>query len=308
MPGTPSVIVTHQLGWRKGVQFAGQYLAQALGFLDAEGVAAEFIEGGADTNYRGLVASGRVLVSESTPLGMIDAALEGQDLVAFAAVMQRDPAALLSQRGRPIASLSDMLGKTIAAPAGVSHLVRALLRRADLPADDVAFTRPGDDAGRLAAREIDGYYGHATVAVPALRALGIDPHTLLLGDLGAPGYAQALIVRRDVLDDHHDLLVRYLRALVKGWRHFVEHPEESTRLIVEQWATDAPFEEQLGQAAMMRDFILAGDALSRGILWIDPARFDQALTFARETGLAPADRKIDAGRLATQSLIKQALA
>lgn len=301
--------VTHQLGWLKGVQFAGEFLAQKLGYLEAEGVTAEFTAGGPGTDYRTLVASGRMLVSESTPLAMIEAAVQGQPLVAFAAVMQRDPGAYMSLPDRPITSLHDMVGKTIGVPASVRQLTCVLLHRAGIPVESVNFVPVGTDAGALAAGQIDGYYSHATTAVPGLRALGVEPKVLYMTDLGVPGYAQAFIVRQDTLDKHHDLLVGYTRALIKGWRYFVENPAKSAELIVEKWAQKGTrLQDQLAQAAMMRSFILDGDALTHGLLWIDPGRFEHALTFAREAGSVPEGMQIDVGRLVTQSVIREASA
>ena len=60
MPAQPAPVITHQLGWLKGVQFAGCFLAEANGHLEALGVRAEFIPGGPATDYRGMVASGEL--------------------------------------------------------------------------------------------------------------------------------------------------------------------------------------------------------------------------------------------------------
>jgi NitT/TauT family transport system substrate-binding protein len=301
--------ITHQLGWLKGVQFGGEFLADELGYLKEEGITAEFTAGGPGTDYRTLVASGRMLVSESTPLAMIEGAVQGQPLVAFAAVMQRDPGAFMSAPERPITSLQDMVGKTIGVPASVRKLAAVLLRRAGIDPDTINFVPVGTDAGMLAARLIDGYYSHATTAVPGLRALGMDPHVLYMSDLGVPSYAQAFIVRQDTLEKHHDLLVRYTRALIKGWRYFVDNPQRSAELITEKWAQrGTKLDDQLAQAALMRDFILAGDASTKGLLWIDPAVFQKALGFAEEAGTVPPGRKLDVSKLVTQSVIKEATA
>jgi len=107
--------VTHQLGWLKGVQFGGNFVAQERGYLKQEHLQAQFTAGGPGTDYRTLVASGRMLVSESNVAGMIDSHLQGQPLVAFAAVLQRDPGCFMSAAHQPVRSLQDMVGKTIGA-------------------------------------------------------------------------------------------------------------------------------------------------------------------------------------------------
>jgi NitT/TauT family transport system substrate-binding protein len=308
MPAAPAPTITHQLGWLKGVQFGGCFLADAHGHLKAAGVTAEFVPGGPGTDYRGLVASGQVMISESTPLGLIEAALADQPLTAFAAVMQRDPAALISREEAPVASLADMAGRTIAAPPGVRRVLEALLHRSGAEAGDILFVPQGNDTARLAAGRIDAYYAHATLGAPALRSLRIAPHALCLADLGVPGYAQVLIARRDILETRRGLIVLYLRALIAGWRDLLHDPEGATRLIVERWATEASFDEQLDQARMMGDFILTGDAAKHGLLWISPEPVEEALAFARGAGLAPDGDRIDVGALVDQSLVREALA
>lgn len=307
-PGARFPRLTHQLGWLKGVQFAGEFLAQHLGYLKDEGLDAEFTAAGPGTDYRTLVASRRMLVSESTPLALIEGAVQGQPLVAFAAVMQRDPGAFMSPPNRPIASLQDMVGKTIGVPASIRKLTTVLLDRAHISVDKIKFVPVGTDASMLAAGQIDGYYSHSTTAVPGLRALGMDPHVLYLSDLGVPGYAQAFITRQDTLERRHEMFVRYTRALIKGWRYFVENPQASAQLIAREWAPKGTsLTDQLAQAALMQPFITGGDAKTHGLLWIDPGVFTRALEFARESGTVPPGMDVDVNKLVTQSVIKQAL-
>jgi NitT/TauT family transport system substrate-binding protein len=300
--------ITHQLGWLKGVQFGGLFMALEKGYLKEAGLAADFTAGGPSTDYRTLVCSGRMLVSESSPLGMIQGAVQGQPIVAFAAVMQQDPAAFMSPPDRPVASLQDMIGKTIGVPPSVRKLFTVLLKRAHIDDRAITFVPSGTDPGMLVSRQIDAYYSYATTAVPGLRALGMDPHVLFMSDLGLPSYAQAYFVRRDTLERQHARLVRYTRALVRGWRYFIDHPDESAELIVRKWAPKgSSLSDQLAQAHMMRSFILAGDARTRGLLWIDPDVFRRALAFARDGGVVPPGLDIDVGALCTQSVIKEAL-
>ncbi|HSI47177.1 MAG TPA: ABC transporter substrate-binding protein [Ideonella sp.] len=297
----------HQLGWVKGIQFGGYLMAQSLGYLAEEGLDVNFIAGGPGTDYRTLVSSGRALVSESNVAGMIDGALRGQPLVAFAAVMQRDPGAIMSPADRPIRSVHDMVGKTLGVPSSVRAQLLPLIRHAGIDPDSIRLVPVGSDPSLLASGQVDGYYSWSTTAVPALRKIGFEPHWLSVSELGVPGYGQVLIARRDTLARHHEALVRYTRALIQGWAWVVDHPAEAAERIVRDFAppgTD-PVEQQ-AQAEMMRDYIVAGDATTHGLLWIDPAVFERAVAMGREAGSVPADAQIDITRLVTQDIVAAA--
>lgn len=294
----------HQLGWVKGIQFGGYLAALDRGDLARQGLDVNFVAGGPGTDYRTLVSSGRALVSESNVAGMIDGSLRGQPLVAFAAVMQRDPGAIMSPASRPIRSVQDMVGKTLGVPNSVRAQLQPLLRRAGVDPASVRLVPVGSDPSLLASGQVDGYYSWSTTAVPALRRIGFEPHWMHLSELGVPGYGQVLIARRDTLAQRRELLVRYTRALIDGWRWVVEHPDEAADMVVSRYAPPGTdLGEQRAQAAMMRDYILAGDAQSHGLLWIDPAVFERAVALGREAGSVPADAQMDVSRLVTQDIL-----
>lgn len=295
----------HQLGWVKGIQFGGYLAALERGYLAQEGLDVNMVAGGPGTDYRTLVSSGRAFVSESNVAGMIDGALRGQPLVAFAAVMQRDPGAIMSPADKPIRSVYDMVGKTLGVPNSVRAQLLPLIRRAGIDPDRIRLVPVGSDPSLLASGQVDGYYSWSTTAVPALRKIGFEPHWLHVSDLGVPGYGQVLIARRDTLAEQRDVLVRYTRALVKGWGWVVQHPAEAAEMVVRKYAPPGTdLSEQLAQAEMMRDYIVTGDARAHGLLWIDPAVFEKAVAMGREAGSVPADVQIDVSRLVTQDIVK----
>jgi NitT/TauT family transport system substrate-binding protein len=302
-------LITHQLGWIKGVQFGGDFMALDRGYFADEGLDVRYTAGGPGTDYRTLVASGRTLVSESNPPGMIDGYLHGQPITAFAAIMQRDPAAFISAADRPITSLQDMVGKTIGLPNSMRAQVTTLLKRAGIDPQSVLFVPIGTDPSALVAKQVDAYYNWATTAVPALRSIGFDPFVLHLSDVGFPGYGGVLIARRDTLAEEHDLFVRYTRALIKGWRWMIDNPEETARIMVRKYAPPgADLKQQIVEAKMMKDYIDFGDALTKGLLWIDPAVFATNVRLAEEAGVIAAGTEIDLTKLVTQSVLTDAMA
>jgi NitT/TauT family transport system substrate-binding protein len=299
--------VDHQLGWTKGVQFGGDFMAQEQGYFDRERLKVYYTAGGPGTDYRTIVSSGRALASESNPPGMIEAAMHGQPLIAFAAIMQRDPGAIISAADRPIRSLADMAGKTIGLPNNIRGQISALMRRARIDADKVRFVPVGSDASMLAAGAIDGYFNWATTAVPALTLAGFRTHVLHMSDLGAPGYGGLLIARKDRLEAEFDVFVRYTRALIDGWGWMVAHPRETARLIVDKYADPGrDIAEQTLQAETMRGYIDAGDARTEGLLWLEPDIFEANIRLARDAGTLPAGVRIDPSQLMTQAVIRAA--
>jgi NitT/TauT family transport system substrate-binding protein len=299
--------IDHQLGWTKGVQFGGDFMAQELGLFRKERLDVRLAAGGPGTDYRTIVASGRALVSESNPAGMIEAALQGQPLIAFAAIYQRDPSCIISAAARPIRSLKDMVGKTIGLPNNIRGQISALMRRSGIDPAGVRFVPVGSDASMLVAGQVDGYFNWATTAVPALTLAGFDAHILSMRDLGVPGYGALLIARADRLERDFELFVRYTRALIGGWGWMTEHPQETARIVVAKYADPGrDLREQTIQAETMRDYVSAGDTRTHGLLWLDPAVFEANIRLARDAGTIPAGRRIELSQLMTQAVVRAA--
>jgi NitT/TauT family transport system substrate-binding protein len=282
-------------------------MADALGYFEREKITASLTAGGPGTDYRTLVSSGRMLVSETNVNGMIDSVVQGQPIVAFAAFMQRDPSAFLSLPDQPVRTLEDMVGKTIGLPNSMRGQIGELMRRKGVDISKVRFVPVGTDARMLLARQVDAYYSWATTAAPGLRLAGVEPHILHMADIGVPGYGGLLFTRKDHLEKRFELFVRYTRALIGGWSYMAEHPFETAQTVVKNYApAGTDLKEQTLQAEMMSSYIKAGDAVSRGMLWVKPDYFDNALRLARAAGVLPASSKVKAEDLVDQRVIRAA--
>jgi NitT/TauT family transport system substrate-binding protein len=184
-----------------------------------------------------------------------------------------------------------------------------LIRHAGIDPDSIRLVPVGSDPSLLASGQVDGYYSWSTTAVPALRKIGFDPFWLPISDLGVPGYGQVLIARRDTLAHDRDMLVRYTRALIRGWDWVAHNPQEAAEMVVRKYAPPGTdLSEQVIQAEMMREFITSGDAKTHGLLWIDPEVFERAVAMGRESGSVPADARIDMSRMVTQDVVRAAQA
>ena len=299
--------VTHQLGWVKSIQFGGHFAAIEQGYFEAEGIEAEFVAGGpTGIGTDVAVATGQALTSDTDVDGTIRARLNDMPVKAFGAIMQKAPGAIMSLAETPINGLGDMPGKTIALPDGLRPQLNSLLTAGGFDPAEVNYVPVGTDPGMLAAGQVDGYYGWATNQGVMLQTRGVDIAIAYMNDLGVPGYAGVLIATDETIETQRDLLVRWLRAEIRGWQWHLDNPEEMAVLMVEKYGQRGlDLEAQTAESRMMADFLPVGDAAENGLLWINPAPFEAGLAFNVAGGnAAAADMTVD--DVMTQDLIAEA--
>ena len=298
--------VVHQLGWIKSVQFGGHFMAIEQGYFKDQGIDAEFTPGGPGTDTTTAVAAGQAMTTDGDVEGVVRSRLNGIPVKAFAAIMQKAPGAIMSLAKTPIKGLADFPGKTIALPNGTRPQLELLLKAAKIDPTTVNFVPVGTDPGMLASGQVDGYYGWATNQGVMLKTRGVDIAVAYMNDLGLPGYAGVLYATDDTIQKNHELLVRWLKAEIKGWQWFLDHPDETAKLMVDKYGQRGlNLQAQEAEAKVYKDFIPVGDAASHGLLWIEPDVFAKAIDFSIAAGeMKPGQVKVD--DVVTQDLIKTA--
>jgi NitT/TauT family transport system substrate-binding protein len=292
----------HQLGWIKSIQFGGHFAAIDQGYFADEGIDAVFEAGGPGSDGTAAVAAGQVMTSDGDVESTVRSRINGIPVKAFAAIMQKAPGAIMSLASKPINTLADFPGKTIALPNATRPQLDALLKAAGLDPASVTYVPVGTDPGILAAGQVDGYYGWATNQGVMLKMRGVDLVTAYMNDLGLPGYAGVIYATDDSIDGKADLIVRWLKAEIKGWQWFLDNPEEMAKLMVEKYGQRGlDLEQQTVEAGVYKDFIPVGDAAKHGLLWIEPSVFQQGIDFSVAAG------DIEAGAVSVDDVVTQKL-
>jgi ABC-type nitrate/sulfonate/bicarbonate transport system substrate-binding protein len=288
--------VDFQLGWVKSVQFGGHFAAIENGYFAKEGIEADFKTGGPNIDPISLVASGQVKLGDAGSNDIIIARAQGTPIKAFACIFQKTPFALMSLKESPILSVPEMAGKTIAIPDFSRPPILALLQKNGLSESDVTFVPVGTDPAILATGQVDGYFGYATNQGIILKERGVDIEIVYTYDLGLVEYGNAFFTTDEVLETQSDLLVRWLRADIKGWQFAVENPEETARLMVDTYGQRGlDLEAQIAEAKAQVELIAGGLAEERGLCWISEEVFAQSIDLlandfaAIESALDPSD-------------------
>ena len=283
-----------QLNWIKSVQHSGHFAAIEKGFFREERLNVEVLGGGPGIDSIALVANGRAMMGDRDSSNVVLARARGVPIKGFAATFQRSPFCLMSLKEKPVRSLRDMVGKTIALHPGRRPTIVALLRRANIDPNSVNFVPATGDASILVSGQVAGYFGWSTNEGVAMKMKGIDLDMVNVGDLGDPTYPQVLFATDETLRTKVDVLARWLRAAKKGWKYYAEHPEEVARFTVEKYAQKGmDLNQQTAEAKEYPPFILGGDAEKKGVLWIDFPNFSAGLKLAKEANLLKQDVPVE---------------
>ena len=294
-----ATLVTTQLQWIKDVQNAGWWFGDADGDFRAADVASNVLSGGPNlSSVEAIVAAGRADVGMDQFERIVDANAAGSDFVVFAAIYQKSPAALLSLPARPVRTARDLLGKRVGVQQGGKVYIDAIMAVNHLPPRYTEVV-VGATADPLVQGACDAFICFITNQPLQLAARGIPSVTATFDDLGYNTYSDCLFCTRAYLTANRPVLVRYVRALQRGWLASTRDPRRAAQLTVRQYGSALGLDEgqQVATARAQNPLLESADTRAHGMLWIDKKRIGGPIyATLRATGrreLPPVDRIVD---------------
>lgn len=277
VPGTGAPTATASIdtvfSWVSNVEWAGWWIADSEGYFAEEGIEPGFVSGGpnAPENVVVVEAGQAQLGTASDTLKIIDAGIAGSDFVMIAAVFQESPLGM-AWLDPEIEGVEDMVGKRIGGAPNSVRMVDAMFDVNGLAGAEYEFVGTGFDPAPLSEGEIDVYVCFLTNQPITLRQQGFDPITSTFDRFGVPLYADAIFGRREYLDENREEVVRYLRAVIKGWERNLADPQLGTDLAVDVYGIDLGLDRETQQAQNLAQIeLMASDVTDeKGLLWIDP--------------------------------------
>jgi NitT/TauT family transport system substrate-binding protein len=219
--------ITLQADWYPQPEHGGFYTALAKGYYKDEGLDVTIQPGGPYVFVEQQVASGAAQFGMGSSDRTLEAVAEGQPLVAVAATMQHDPQGIMVRKDSPIHSFSDLNGHTVAIKTGSTwweyiekryklgnvHEVPAMMNVANFVADP-------------------NYVQQAFATSEPFFAMqaGIATRVLLTSDAGYSPY-RVMFTTRDFLAQHPEIVRKFVRASIKGWREYLKDPTTANALI-----------------------------------------------------------------------------
>ena len=229
-PPPPKVpdAVTLQLKWMHQAQFAGFYTAQEKGYYSRENIKVTFLEGGPGIDLSDNILSGKAQFGVMAPEDILIQRSLGNPLTAIAAIYRRSAVVYVSLADSGIAGPSDFIGKIVAS-GDVSRSaldfelqLHAMMKRLGLDLSQVK-TAPYDPAYTVFSKgEIDVTPAYSTGGVIRLRQKGLKLNLIWPSDYGIHFFSDTLVTTDSLIEQHPDLVARFLRATLKGWQDAVE--------------------------------------------------------------------------------------
>lgn len=239
-------VIRVQLQWFHQAQFAGLYVADALGFYEREGIAVDFIQGGTmidggeTINPLTVLSLGGADVAVAWLSNALTHRRNGGDVVNIAQVFRRPATALVCWRDVGIRSPTDLRGRTIGVwNVGDQYQVAEWLRHHGVSASEVSIVPQRAEARDLIERQFDCGTVMTFNEYWTLLRSGISPAKLYIvrfADEGSGLLEDGVYATGASLADpvKRERLVRFLRASAAGWRYAQVHPEEALNITLIQ--------------------------------------------------------------------------
>ncbi len=214
--------LTLLLDWFPNADHVGIYEAQAKGYFAQAGLDVHIQVPGNVADPLQLVAAGKADVAVSYEPEVLLARNQNLPVVSIGAIVQEPLTSLISIGKHAIRSPAQLKGKTVG-DAGISYqhaYLDTILAHAHVASSSVKEVNVGANlvpalvSGRVNAI-LGGYWNYEAVQLAQLRK---HPKVIRMNQVGVPPYDElVLVTRTGLLEQHPDLLRRFVQAVARGY-------------------------------------------------------------------------------------------
>ena len=228
-PAVADVQITYRLKWLENMSTVGDLFAAEKGFFRDEGLDVTIKPGGPERDAIRELELGYAHFGVASADQVIRALAKGSPVVVVAQLFQVNPLQWIYRRDRlSIARLDDLKGKTIGVTFGKNDemILRAMLVQAGIRENQVRLYGVRLDYSPFYRGLVDlwpVYINTQAVEIGGrLRAAGETVGFLNPADYGVRFVANSVVTSPALANDRPEIVKRFVRALLKGWRQAVD--------------------------------------------------------------------------------------
>jgi NitT/TauT family transport system substrate-binding protein len=263
--------------WVAEAEHGGFYQAIADGTYAKYGLEVEIVPGGPQINNRILLSAGKLDFYISANFLQAFAAVEQNvPTIVVAAIMQRDPIAILAHPNTGIEKFEDLRDKKVNLLLGADAMVTSFrwLKSEHGFRDEQARAYTFNPQPFLTNKNfaLQGYVTSEPFVIE--QAGGFKPKIFLLADHGFDGYATTLETRTHLLRNNPDLVARFVRASIEGWYSYLYGDNKAANALIKKHNPEMTDALIAFSTAKMKEYgiVDSGDSLTLGIGAMQEAR------------------------------------
>jgi NitT/TauT family transport system substrate-binding protein len=256
--GTPEVKeppdqIAVQLPWVHEALFGGFYAADQQDFYAEEGLEVTFLPRpslGSDTIAP--VLEGTADFGLDYGAGLVISRAQGRPTVAIATIYRRHPLAFMTLAESGLSRPQDLPGHTIRTlvPGSSATAFVAMMARLGLDPHSVEQVDVGYDLAPFFNGELDILPGFVNYDLLIARDQGHEVNLILPDDYGVHLYGYTLFATEQLVNENPDLVLRFLRATLRGWQWAIENHQEAGPLALKYDPTlDAALQAAIMEAS-----------------------------------------------------------
>jgi NitT/TauT family transport system substrate-binding protein len=211
---------------------------------------------------------------------------QGLPVVYVMTYFQRFPVAVVSLEDVPLENPEDLIGRSVGIPGlwGASYIGwLALLDAAGIDEGDIKLESIGyTQVASLTENQVDAAVVYAANEPVQLRQAGYEPHIIYVADY-MNLVSNGIITNDKTIAEQPQLVAGLVRAVLRGLRYTIEHPEEAFEICLE-YVPEAGGENRDTQLAVLQESIKFWQSDKLG--YSDPAVWEMSQEFMLEAGLA----------------------
>ncbi|MDR3437311.1 ABC transporter substrate-binding protein [Telmatospirillum sp.] len=278
--------VKFTLDWKFEGNAAPFLLAQDKGYFAAEGLDVTIDSGNGSAGAVTRVASGAydIGMADINSLVEFDASNPDRSLKAFFIVYDAPPFALFTFKKSGITKPKDFEGKTLGAPVfdAPRKLFPAFARATGIATGAVKWESmdPPLREPMLVRGQVDAISGFYFTSLLNLKAQGVKLDDLVIfkfADYGMAFYGNGLIASPALMQNNPDVLKRFSRAVIKGWREAIKDPAAAIEAIKKRDPLIDPALERERLDMVLKDNVLTAEVKANGMGGIKKDRMAKSI-------------------------------
>ena len=301
--------LTLQSLWLPQGQFAGIYAAQEKGFYEEEGIDLEILPGGTDISSEDQVENDVAQIGTAFYSSVLTYQEAGYDFVNIFQTFEESPQYLVTKKSSGITKGADLKGKKVGSWfGGREYELYALAQLNGLdPEKDIEWVQQDYTMDQFNNDALDAASAMSYNELLLLYENGYSEDDLNIIDMNKEGAAlleDCLFVKKSWAEENKDLLVRFIRATIKGWEYAAENPEEVGEIVYEAGDETSTLEHEIAMTKKACALVIPEGSDASHIGELDKDRIQQTIDLGYKAGLIK--EKIDINDSIDDSYWKEA--